>query len=133
MASLRLDSKTVALLKGKNFVFVATLNKDGSPQLTPTWVDTDGEHVIINTAVGRKKHTNVTRDPRVSLSLHDHADPYNHISIDGRVVKQLRGRKAEEHIDKMAFKYLGKKKYPARYKDAPRVMLLIEPTKIYSR
>ncbi|MDA4133438.1 MAG: pyridoxamine 5'-phosphate oxidase family protein, partial [Thaumarchaeota archaeon] len=60
-----LSEKAKTLLKGKNFAFVATLNKDGTPQLTPTWVDTDGENVLVNTALGRQKAKNVTRDPRV--------------------------------------------------------------------
>jgi PPOX class probable F420-dependent enzyme len=133
LPATRLDPKTIRLLKGKNFVFIATLRRDGSPHLTPTWVDTDGLHVIINTAIGRKKERNISRDPRVSLSLYDQSDPYDHISIDGRVVKQVKGREAEAHIDKMSFKYLGEKRYSAHRKDSPRVMLFIEPTRIYSR
>src|SRR5690348_9793401 len=108
---VKLDPRHLALLLGKNFVFISTLNKDGSPQLTPTWVDTDGENVLVNTAIGRKKQRNVTRDPRVSLSMYEQSNPYNHFSVDGIVVKQVKGKKAEEHIDKMAMKYEGLERY----------------------
>jgi predicted pyridoxine 5'-phosphate oxidase superfamily flavin-nucleotide-binding protein len=59
----------VNLFKGKNFAFVATVMKDGSPQITPTWVDIEGDYIIVNTAQGRLKQKNVSRDPRVAISL----------------------------------------------------------------
>ena len=79
------------LLKGKNFAYVSTLMKDGSPQVTPTWIDVekDGNSILINTAEGRIKHKNVSRDPRVAISVADQSNPYNMVSIRGRLLSKL--------------------------------------------
>ena len=128
---VKLDDKTKSLLNGKNFAFVATLNKDGSPHLTPTWVDTDGEHILINTALGRKKTRNVIVDPRIAVSVFDHDNPYDAVSITGNVVKMIKGKRAEDHIDKLSYKYRGERIYKGRDPAVKRVILVIEPTKIY--
>src|SRR6476660_7290614 len=65
------------LLLDKNFAFISTLMSDGSPQVTPTWVDTEDNIILINTAEGRIKHKNISRDPRVAVSVTDHNNPYN--------------------------------------------------------
>ncbi len=109
------------MLEGKNFVYLATVNPDGTPQVTPTWVDTDGKFVLVNTAIGRVKHRNIKNNP------------YNLVVIRGKVVDQLTGRVAEEHIDKMAKKYRGLDKYPNRSPGEQRVILKIEPTRVISR
>ena len=127
----KLDARVRKLLEGKNFVFLATINKDGTPHVTPTWVDTDGENVLINTAFGRIKMRNVTRDSRVAVGVFDHANPYERASIQGKVLRQVKGKEAEEHIDKMAQKYIGKEKYPWRSAGERRVILVIKPLKIY--
>ena len=127
----KLDAKAKKLLEGKNFVFIATLNKDGSPHLTPTWVDTDGENVLVNTAMGRKKTRNVTRDPRVAVGMYDQANPYERVTIEGKVAKQIKGKQADDHIDKMSFKYTGAKKYAGRAPGEERVILVIKPSKVY--
>ncbi len=103
-----LSEKAKKLLKGKNFAFVATVNKDGTPQLTPTWVDTDGENVLVNTALGRQKAKNVTRDPRVTVGVFDLSNPYDYVSISGKVVKKVTGKAADDHIDKLSMKYTGR-------------------------
>src|SRR5215813_9620604 len=108
-----LDNSVATLLTGKNFAFVATLMKDGSPQITPTWIDYDGKFILINTAEGRVKQKNVTREPRVSLSIVDHNNPYDMVTIRGRVTEQTNVG-ADEHIDKLAKRYLGVDKYPFR-------------------
>jgi PPOX class probable F420-dependent enzyme len=126
----RLNDKAIALLKGKNFVYLATINKDGSPQVTPLWVDTDGKNVVLNTAIGRAKERNIGRDPRVALSVHDAANPYVRISLDGKVVKTIKGKKADDHIDFLSEKYTGKKKYTKSSPSEKRVILVIEPTRI---
>lgn len=126
-----LGEKGKKLLGDKNFVFMATINKDGSPQLTPVWVDTDGENVLINTATGRKKLANLAKDPRVAVGVFDMANPYDHLTIEGKVVKQTKGDVAEAHIDKLAKKYMGKDKYPYRTAKEKRVLLVIKPTKVY--
>jgi len=124
-----LSEKAKRLLNAKNFAFLATLNKDGSPQLTPVWIDTDGENVFVNTALGRQKAKNVARDPRVAVGVFDHANPYEYVSIRGKVEKQITGKAADDHIDKLASKYTGAKKYGSRAPSEKRVILVIRPTK----
>ena len=91
------------------FAMLATLMPDGRPQVTPVWVDTDGNTILVNTAKGRQKHKNVQRDPRVGVTLWDPDNPYRYVEIRGRVV-EVTERGADQHIDKMAKKYLGKDK-----------------------
>jgi PPOX class probable F420-dependent enzyme len=124
-----LSDKARKLLEGKNFAFVATLNKDGTPQLTPTWVDTDGKNVLINTALGRQKEKNVKRDPRVTIGVFDITNPYNYVSISGKVAKQMTGKTADDHIDKLSKKYTGEAKYKGRVPDEKRVILVVAPSK----
>ena len=118
------------MLKGKNFAFVATLNKDGSPQLTPTWVDTDGKNVLVNTALGRQKTVNVIRDPRVSVGVFKHSNPYEYVSIRGDVAKRVEGKEADDHIDSLARKYRGVKKFRRNNPKERRVILVIRPSKV---
>lgn len=118
------------LFQGKNFGFLATLMEDGSPQVTPTWIDVDGDYIIINTAQGRIKQKNVSRDPRVALSVTDQANPYNMVTVQGMVVEQTT-KGAEDHIDRMAKKYFGLDKYPGRSPGEKRVILKIKPDKVY--
>jgi PPOX class probable F420-dependent enzyme len=124
-----LSERAKKLLEGRNFAFVATVNKDGTPQLTPTWVDTDGEHVLVNTALARQKNKNVTRDPRVTVGVFDMANPYDYVSISGKVVKRVTGKDADDHIDKLSLKYRGEPKYKRWDPDEKRVILMIRPTK----
>ena len=124
-----LSEKAKKLLIGKNFAFVATINKDGSPQLTPTWIDTDGANVLVNTALGRQKSKNVARDPRVTIGVFDSSNPYDYISISGKVAKKVTGKAADDHIDKLAKKYTGASKYAGRAPKEKRVILVIRPTK----
>lgn len=124
-----LSEKAKRLLEGKNFAFVGTLNKDGTPHLTPTWVDTDGKNVFINTALGRQKPRNVSRDPRVAVGVFNLDNPYEYVTISGKVVKQVTGKEAEEHIDKLAQKYTGEKKFKRNHPNEKRVLLVIRPSK----
>src|SRR5947199_10096012 len=117
------------MLEGKNFVYLATLNPDGTPQVTPTWFDTDGKFVLVNTAIGRDKHRNVKKNPNVALAITDQNNPYNLVVIRGKVVDQLTARVADEHIDKMAKKYRGLDKYLNRSHDEQRVILKSEPSR----
>jgi PPOX class probable F420-dependent enzyme len=130
----RLDSITdpsiAKLFEGKNFAFLATLMKDGSPQVTATWVDIDKNNdytILINTAEGRVKHRNISRDPRVAVSIIDSSNPYHMVSIRGKVIEQIKGKIAEEHIDKMAKKYLDEEKYHRRRPGEERLLLRIKP------
>ena len=123
------DPSIAKLFEGKNFAFLATLMRDGSPQVTPTWVDIDknNDTILVNTARGRIKHRNISRDPRVAISLIDSLNPYDMVTVRGRVVEQIRGKNADEHIDKLAKKYLDKEKYPRRRPGEERVLLRIKP------
>lgn len=118
------------LFQNKNFGYLATLMSDGSPQVTPTWIDIDGDYIIINTAEGRIKHKNISNDPRVAVSVSDQVNPYNMVTVRGRVVEQTRNG-AEEHIDKLAKKYLGLDKYPGRMPGEKRIILKIRPDKVF--
>lgn len=116
----------------RNFAFLSTINRDGSPQVTPTWIDLDEVHglVLINTAVGRLKQKNVSRDPRVSISMIDGRDnPYSMVTIRGKVIEQSKVG-ADEHIDKLARKYLNTDRYPAHSPNISRIILKIKPDKI---
>jgi PPOX class probable F420-dependent enzyme len=112
MTETQIMSPEVAkLLEDTNLAFVATLMKDNSPQITPTWIDLVDGVIIVNTAEGRIKQKNVSRDPRVAISVVDQKNPYNMVTIQGKVVEQTTDD-ADKHIDKMAKKYLGVDKYP---------------------
>jgi len=125
------DPSIRRIFENKNFVFMSSLMEDGSPQVTPTWVDIEDNNILINTAIGRVKHRNITRDPRVALAIVDMNNPYNMVSIRGKVIDQVTGDEAEKHIDKMAKKYIGKDKYPYRTYDEKRVILKIAPISVF--
>ena len=114
------------LLEKKIFASLATLMPDGRPQVTPVWFDYDGKHVVINSAKGRVKDRNMRRDPRVALLFIDPENPYRHLQVPGRVV-EITESGADQHIDKLAKKYLDKDKYPFRQPGEVRVIYKIEP------
>lgn len=114
------------LFNKRAFAALTTLMPDGSPQTTPVWVDTDGEHVIFNSAKGRQKDRNVRRDPRVALAIVDPDNPYRYLEIRGKVA-EITEQGADAHIDKMAKKYLGQDKYPYRQASEVRVIYKIRP------
>ena len=126
----QLSLDVIKLLEDKNLAFVATLMEDGSPQITPTWIDLFDGLIIINTAKGRVKQKNLSRDNRVAVSIVDHRNPYNMVTIRGKVIEQME-KGADEHIDKMAKKYLGVDKYPFRTEKEKRVLLKILPEKVF--
>ena len=115
-----------------NFWHIATVNPDGSPQSTPVWVSTRDGQILVNTALGRKKPRNISRDPRVALSWHGQTPEgaYRNIQVQGRVVDTITGDQAERDIDDLALKYLGKTPYPWRKDEEQRVTYLIEPLRI---
>ena len=78
-----MTDELVALLRAPSTCYVATTMPDGSPQLTQTWVDTDGEHILVNSVVGYQKHRNVERDPRVAVAVADPANPSRYIRVRG--------------------------------------------------
>ena len=125
-----LDSSVQDLMRGKNFAFVATVNPDGWPHVTPTWVDTDGQHVLISTALGTIKQRNLKRDPRVTLVVVDQTNPYKAFIIRGRVIDQITGSNAEAHIDALAKRYMGIDVFPDREVAAQQVVFKIEPVRV---
>jgi PPOX class probable F420-dependent enzyme len=119
------------LLQRPSLCFVATLMPDGSPQLTETWVDTDGEHVLINSVAGFQKIRNVERDPRVALTVADPDQPARYYGVRGRVLG-VTADGAVEHIEKLAQRYLGGP-YPwYGGRDQQRLLLTIEAEKVTS-
>jgi len=126
MKSNAIPNKYLDLFEKRAFANLATLMPDGSPQVTPVWIDYDGSHILVNSAQGRQKDLNLKRDGRVALSIVDPDDPYRYLQVRGKVVEiTLEG--ADAHIDKMAYKYLGKDKYPYRREGEVRVLYKIHP------
>jgi PPOX class probable F420-dependent enzyme len=117
------------LFQKPNIGHLATISRDGTPHLTPLWIDIDGDDVLINTAKGRVKVRNIERDPRVGVEVVDQHNPYRAVSFRGRVV-EITEEGADEHIDALAKKYLGKDKYPFRQPGEQRIILRIEPEKV---
>jgi PPOX class probable F420-dependent enzyme len=113
------------------FGHLATLNSDGSPQVTPVWVDFDGTNILFNTAKGRVKTKNLEREPRVAISIIDPDNPYRYLGIQGRVTGMTESG-ADAHIDKMAKKYIGKDKYPWRAPGEVRILMKITPEKVHT-
>ena len=114
------------LTEGRNFGTVATLMRDGSPHATVVWVDSDGEHVIFNTAEGRNKTKNLRRDPRVAVAVVNSENPYQQLTVRGHVV-HMTHEGADDHIDMLAKKYLGVDRYPYRSAGEKRVIVKIVP------
>jgi PPOX class probable F420-dependent enzyme len=115
--------------KTKAFAYLATLMKDGSPQLTPIWFNTDGTHILINSAIGRVKDRNMRREPRVAFVITDPKNPYRYIQIRGKIV-EITANGAREHIDALAKKYTGANKYTSGTTDEVRVIYKILPENI---
>ncbi|WKX71096.1 PPOX class F420-dependent oxidoreductase [Streptomyces sp. XD-27] len=126
-----LSDEVKALLDTPVFVTLVTLNADGSPQASPTWVTRDGDDVLISTTEGRRKEQNLRRDPRVSVVVQPCDAPYTYAEIRGRA--QLSSERAQELIDELSQKYTGRKYAefnPAAVDDAPRVVVRITPSHI---
>jgi len=130
MANTTVPDKFLPVLKNKKaFAHLATVMPDGSPQVTPVWFFYDDGKFIVNTARGRVKDKNMTKNARVALSIMDPDDPYAHISVRGQIVN-VTEQGADASIDALAKKYLGKDKYPYRRPGEVRVIYEIEPTSV---
>lgn len=119
------------LFDKKALANLATLMPDGQPQVTPVWCDFDGTHVIVNSAKGRVKDKNMRRDPRVALSIVDPDNPYRYLGLAGRVV-EVTEQGADQHIDKLAKKYLNLDRYPNRAPGEVRILYKILPQRVWS-
>ena len=124
-----LDAKARELLEGANFCYVVTHGKSGRPLVNPIWVHADDGHVIVNSAEGRAWPENVRRDPRVTLCVPNHENPYEYVTIWGRVVEDTH-EGADENINFLSKKYLDKNEYPFRGPGEQRILFRIEPEKI---
>ncbi len=121
-----LSKEQAALFEGANYGHVATIRDDGTPQVTPVWIDYDGEHVVFNTAAGRAKWKNMQRDPRVTIEVLNQENPYEYVMVSGSVEME-EGEEAERHIDKLAKKYMGVDEYPNRTPEERRVIVRVTP------
>jgi PPOX class probable F420-dependent enzyme len=132
MTSIALPDGLLALLRQPSPCFLSTVMPDGSPQLTQTWVDTDGQNILINTVRGHRKVKNVERDPRVAVNVSDPARPARYFGVRGRVVDMTTDG-AVAHIDALAQRYLGTP-YPwFGGRDQTRLILTIEAHTINGR
>jgi PPOX class probable F420-dependent enzyme len=118
------------ILTKKAFAHLATVGRDGTPQVTPVWVDFDGTHVRFNTARGRVKDRNLQRNPRVALAVQDPDNPYRYVQIRGRVV-EMTEQGADAHIDALAKKYIGQDRYPWRRPGEVRLTVKILPERVH--
>ncbi|MFI5613057.1 TIGR03618 family F420-dependent PPOX class oxidoreductase [Amycolatopsis sp. NPDC051903] len=128
---MELPAELLELLEKPSLCFIATSMPDGSPQLTQTWVDTDGKHVLVNTVEGFRKVRNVARDPRVALNVVDAERPYRYFVVRGRVLEATTEGGAE-HIEKLAQRYTGRPYAWYGGRDKVRVLWKIEAEHISS-
>ena len=110
----------------KALAHLGTVSPNGQPQVTPVWIDTEGDLLRVNSARGRVKDRNMTKGAKVALSLSDPGNPYRHLSVRGRVV-DVTTEGADAHIDALAKKYMGVDRYPGRKAGEQRVIYRIEP------
>ena len=121
-----LDEKTIGLAQGKNFGVISTLMPSGHPQTQLMWVDTDGEHIIVNTEIHRAKFKNLERNPLVTVLISETGNAWNYSEVRGHVAEIVRGQEARDHIDAMAKKYFGVDEYPNPIQ-SERVIVKIAP------
>jgi PPOX class probable F420-dependent enzyme len=131
MSSTRVEGRAAELLNDKNFCLVSTLRTDGSVHAVPVWVDVQDGLPTLNTAEGRAWPRNLERDPRVTLTVQNLENPYEYVTIRGRVAQRTR-EGADAHIDALAGKYLGKAEYPYRQPGEERVIIRVEPENVHT-
>jgi len=109
----------------KALLYLATIMRDGSPQVTPVWFEIDGEHILINTNEGRVKDRNMRVRPKVAMTIQDPNDPYRYLGVRGKVVSYTT-EGADEHINKLSLKYDNE---PWTYRETQRrIIFKIKPT-----
>lgn len=126
---MAIDEDVHRLAKGKNLATFVTLMPDGQPQALLTWIDSDGEHVLVNTEPQRQKARNIARDPRVTVLIHSATDPWDWAEVRGRVTEQVDGAQARDHIDELSQRYLGQD-YGFPVGPQGRVIFKISPEKV---
>lgn len=125
-----MEEKAQKLFLQKNIVFIATIMKDGSPQLSPVWANYDSGYILVNTAEGRLKHKNILRDPRVAISVISNDNPLDMTTIRGRVEKIIPDYDYL-HADKLTKQYMGKEHYPFKQQNEKRIILKIKPDHVF--
>ena len=126
----RLSKEELQLLfQGRNLAFLGTLSKDGSPHVTPVWAEMVDDLILINTFESSAKNRHITQDNRIALAIVDQSNPFNMASIKGRVIEQT-SQGADEHLKRLAKKYLGIGKYYYRKPSHKRIILKIKPEKV---
>ncbi|HEX9855749.1 MAG TPA: TIGR03618 family F420-dependent PPOX class oxidoreductase [Acidimicrobiia bacterium] len=126
-----LNDKAVALATGPNLGMISTVMPNGHIQTQPVWVDSDGEHVLVNTEIHRQKMKNLKKHPMVTVTIMDHDNHWNWVEVRGKLVDTITGTEARSHIDKLAKKYMGVDDYPNPIQ-SERVILVIEPDRVFS-
>jgi PPOX class probable F420-dependent enzyme len=129
MPRRKLSEKAIKLIDGKNFGNLAFVMADGSPHVSPVWVDREGDLILVNTAEGRAKAKYLKADHKVALSIFDQQNPYEKVLIKGRVVDMTK-KGAEEHNRKISLKYLGTSNNPHRQPGVGRILVKIEPERV---
>ncbi len=119
------------MLEAPNFWMLGTANPDGQAQINPMWVDIEGDDIVLNTAIGRRKEKNLRRDPRLTLAIADPNNPYEYVEIRGEITEYIEGDEAEAGIDKLAKKYIGEDVYPWRTEGERRLKMRVKPTFIH--
>ena len=125
-----MDEKAIKLFQGNNLIFIATLMADGSPQLSPVWGNYEDGYIFVNTAEGRIKHKNILRDSRVAVSVASNENPLDMTTIRGKVIEVLSDSNYL-HADKLTQKYLGRLHYPFKQKNEKRIILKIQPLRVF--
>jgi PPOX class probable F420-dependent enzyme len=123
-----LTDEQAQLLKGRNFASVGTVGPDGVPQVTPNWVDWDGEHVLLNLAETRVKVRNIRERPVIAVCVVNHENPYQYVSVTGPAEISEDG--AEEHMDELYHRYFGRG-YTRR--DEKRLIVRVQPKRVFAR
>ncbi|ANH89950.1 TIGR03618 family F420-dependent PPOX class oxidoreductase [Streptomyces sp. NPDC057197] len=125
------DETVRARLRAPLIWYVGTVFADGAPQVSPMWVDLEGDDALsFNTSVGRVKEENLRRDPRVYLSHADAADPFDRVQISGVVDRFIEGEEAHERMDRLARKYLGAERFEWLMPGERRVAVVVRPVKV---
>jgi PPOX class probable F420-dependent enzyme len=129
----KLSEQQAQLFLDTNIGAVATIREDGTPHVTPVWLDYDGERVVFNTAAPRAKWKHVKRDPRATIEVHSEKDPYEYVTVTGTVEIDEDEEAANRHIDKLSEKYRGIPKFQSHRPGERRVIVRITPERVYPR
>ena len=125
-----MDDKVIQLFSANNLVFIATVMKDGAPQVSPVWANYEDGYVLVNTAEGRIKHKNILHDPRVAVSVVSHENPLDMTTIRG-TVEELIPDYNYIHADKLTQQYMNQEHYPFKRENEKRIILKIKPERVF--